>query len=222
MEIKQFVWDVVDSNSWLILEEAHGLLFDAVDNTDLYVAIEKLVDLTVVLTHSHFDHIIGLNRVREIRSDAMVISTERCSEYLGNIYRNMSSSATAFMKFYEAGKKSNIEIEPIICEPSDRTFENELELSWCGHIINLIAVHGHSDDGAIGIVDGKYLFSGDTLLHVPTVTRFPSGNSKRFWLEDIPVLEGLKGIETVYPGHGANGKREDMLAVNKMPEKYKK
>ncbi len=133
----------------------------------------------------------------------------------------MSSSATAFMKFYEAGKKSDIEIKPIICEPSDRIFENELTLSWCGHSINLVAVHGHSDDGLLGIVDGNGLFSGDTLLHIPTVTRFPSGSSKRFWLEDIPMLEGLKGIENVYPGHGTIGKLEDMLAVNKIPERYK-
>lgn len=105
MEIKQYVWDVVDSNSWLITEGTSGLLIDAVDSRQLYERLETLDDLTVILTHSHFDHIVGLNRIRELKPQAKVIATKKCSEYVGNIYRNMSSSATAFMKFYEQGKK---------------------------------------------------------------------------------------------------------------------
>ena len=221
MEIKQYVWDIVDANSWLVLEGDSGLLIDAVGNTDLYKKTEGLKDLTVIITHSHFDHIIGLNKIRETRKDAIVITTEKCSEYLGNIYRNMSSSATAFMQFYESGRKSDVRIEPIVCAPSDKIFKENLTIEWNDHRIDLYAVHGHSEDGLIVILDEMYMFSGDTILNIPTVTRLPSGNSKAFWMEDIPFIKGLKGIKKVYPGHGGYGNLDEMLSVNIMPKKFK-
>ena len=83
-------------------------------------------------------------------------------------------------------------------------------------------MHGHTDDSIIAILDNKSIFSGDTILSIPTITRLPSGSTKDFWLKDIPFLNSLGGIETVYPGHGLPGKLEDMLAVNIMPERIKK
>ena len=59
MEIRQFIWDVVDSNSWLITEGNNGLLIDAIDSKELYQEIMRLDYLTIILTHSHFDHIYG-------------------------------------------------------------------------------------------------------------------------------------------------------------------
>ncbi len=219
MEIKQFVWDVVDSNSWLITEERHGLLVDVVDSEELYKALASLTSLTIILTHCHFDHITGLNRIRELRPDAKVISTKLCSENLGNIYKNMTSSATAFMVFYSG--RNNVEIEPFICDPADETFEEAFEFTWCGHQIELSAVHGHSTDSLIAVVDGKCIFSGDTILSIPTVTRFPSGSTVRFWEEDMVRLREMDGDILVYPGHGEAGRLKDMLMVNKKPERYR-
>lgn len=213
MEVKQYIWEVVDSNSWLILEDDNGLLIDVVDNQELFETAKRLKSLTVILTHSHFDHIIGLNWIRKLKPGLKVIATRLCSENIGNIYRNMSSTATAFVAFYEEGRKKGVQIEPFSCAPADQIFEEKTESVWQGHHIRLFAVHGHSDDGLIVVLDERYLFSGDTLLPIPTVTRFRGGNTKRFWEEDIPVLQNL-GIEDVYPGHGKAGKMIEMIKSN--------
>lgn len=213
VKIQQYTWAIVDSNSWLITEGTHGLLIDAIENKKLEDTIKDLDDLTIVLTHSHFDHIIGLNSIRELRPDATVIATEKCSENIGNIYRNMSATATAFMQFYEKGKKGDIEIAPFVCNPADSTISEQVRVIFHGHEIDLIPVYGHSEDGLIALFDDKYLFSGDTLLNITTVTRFPSGSKKRFFDEDIPLLQ-LLPVDTVYPGHGGEGALRDMLAVN--------
>lgn len=220
MEIKQYSWDIVDSNSWLILEEDNGLLIDVIDSQKLFQIVQTLRSLSVILTHAHFDHIIGLNKIRELKPDTKVICTQRCSEYLENVYRNMSLTTTVFMKFYEGGDKGEIEIKPFTCEAADETFLNQKEFQWCRHEIRLEAVHGHSDDSLIAVADGKYMFSGDTILLIPTVTRFPCGSTKRFWQEDIPLLKKTE-VDVVYPGHGLSGRLEDMIAVNKMPERYR-
>ena len=220
MDIKQFVWEAVDSNSWLLTEGEHGLLIDAVDSNELYTSISELESLTIILTHSHFDHIVGLNQIRELKPDTTVIATELCSNNIGNKHRNMSSTADAFMTFYHEGENKDYKILPIICEPADRTFDNAYTFDWCGHEVNIMAVHGHSDDGLIVEMDNRILFSGDTLLSIPTVTRFPRGNSKRFWLEDMQMLMDMEHIEYVYPGHGQKGNIGEMLKANKIPERY--
>jgi len=210
MQITQYVWDVVDSNSWLITENNHGLLIDAVDNPELFETIQSLESLTIILTHCHFDHICGLNRIRKIRPDAKVIATELCSEYIGNKYRNMSSSADAFLAFYQQGKKRDTHINPFVCSTANICFEKELSLEWQGRQMLLYAVHGHSADGLVLNVNGKQLFSGDTLLETPTVTRLPGGNTRRFWREDIPLIISMK-TETVFPGHGNKRNTAEML-----------
>ena len=218
MEIKQFVWDVVDSNSWLMEEDGHGLLIDAVDSQLLYKEILRLTDLTVILTHAHFDHIVGLNKVRELMPNTAVIATENCSAYLGNIYRNMSATAAAFMTFYAGGGKDCREIPPFTCGRADRTFEERMELDWRGHRIRLEAFHGHSVDSLIAVVDDTDMFSGDTLLSIPTVTRFPGGSTKRFWEEDVPRLEAMD-VVSVFPGHGQVGGKDGMIQGNYLTRK---
>lgn len=212
MQIKQFIWDVVDSNSFLITEDNHGLLIDAVDSLDLYDNLDYIDDLVIILTHSHFDHICGLNQIRTIKPNAIVYATRKCSFNIGNQYKNMSSSANAFMTFY-SNTPFNASIEPFRCEPVDVVFEDELRLGWNSHDILLTAYHGHSNDSLIAVLNHKYMFSGDTLLSIPTVTRFPGGNTARFWEEDIPKLQRMN-IEKVFPGHGAPGTLEDMISVN--------
>jgi metallo-beta-lactamase superfamily len=210
VDIQQYTWDIVGSNSWLILEDKQGMLIDAVENDALFHKLKQLDKVTLILTHCHFDHIIGLNKIREIRDDIRVICTKKCSEYITDIHRNMSAVATIFMQFYEKEKKGGTEIEPFICNKADVVFEDSLDLIWCDKKISLKAVYGHGDDGLIVVLDNEKLFSGDELLSIPTVTRLPRGSSKRFWEEDIPLLKSLK-VEDVYPGHGNKEKFESLM-----------
>ena len=109
MKIKQFTWNIVDSNSWLITEENHGLLIDAIDSEDLYETLEPLETVNIIITHAHFDHIYGLNRIKELKPGAVVYATKQCSLNIGNKYKNMSASANAFMAFYKGKIFSKID-----------------------------------------------------------------------------------------------------------------
>ena len=100
IKLQRFTWDIVDTNTYLMLEENKALIIDPVDSPNLFEEIANVDQIDVILTHSHFDHISGLNKLRGIRPDARVIATSECSENIGNIYRNMSSAAEAFLMFY--------------------------------------------------------------------------------------------------------------------------
>ena len=138
--LERFTWEIVDSNVYLLLKGKHGLLIDVVDEEALYDEVSRLEDLTVIVTHSHFDHICGLNRLRELFPATRVVSTKKCSENMRNQYRNMSSSATAYLAFYQGGAKIDVDIAPFTCAPSEETFEGETEISWNGMNVKLKSV----------------------------------------------------------------------------------
>ena len=215
--VKQYSWDIVDSNSYLLTSNGKALLIDAIDSPALYSELVKYRALSIILTHSHFDHICGLNYIRSHNQNAMVYATKQCSINIGNKYKNLSSVANTYMTLYE-GKPFSGNIKPIICAPAEFTFENKTTIDWDGHSIALKAVHGHSNDSLVAILDDVYLFSGDSLLSAPTVTRFPGGSTERFRKEDIPYFEKLD-IKTVFPGHGSPGNIDDMLKANTLTYK---
>lgn len=207
MQIRQYTWDVIDSNSWLITEDNHGLLVDAVINPELYSVVRSLETLTVILTHSHFDHICGLNDIRGLKPDTEVIATALCSEHIGNPYRNMSSAADAFLVFYKGGVSGKKHIEPFVCAPANQVTDDDFSFSWEKHLVELKGFHGHTEDGIIIQIDHDIMFSGDTILSIPTITRFPGGSTKRFREEDLPALRKMED-QCVCPGHG----QPDMLS----------
>ena len=229
LKLQRFTWDVVDTNTYMLLEGDNALIVDPVDSQELFDALNGISHADIIITHSHFDHVSGLNRLRKTVRFTRVISTAECSENIGNVYRNLSAAAEPFLMFYNqkrGTKDSGIDavksIDSFVCEPADVVFDDTYEFDWNGHNIRLIRCFGHSKDSLIVLLDGKYMFSGDTLLGIPTATRFIGGSTSRFWKEDYPLLERLSAdVELVFPGHGETGSAEEMLAVNVMPEKYK-
>lgn len=232
LKIVTYKWEIVDVNSYLIREGDKGVLIDVVENDSLFDVVREIKDLTVILTHCHYDHIAGLNHLRAIKPDLTVCATTTCSDYVGDPNRNLSSISKEFMSFYlkqdvdamedcEVKRKIN-SITGFSCDPCDITFEDDMSIDFEGHRICLTRYYGHSNDGLIAILDDKYMFSGDTILGIPTATRFPKGSTRKFWNEDIPrLLELADTIELVYPGHGKPGKLIDMINGNERPEKFK-
>ena len=184
--IRQYPWDVLDSNAWLIVEGDGGLLFDPVDSQALYTAVEGLDSLTVILTHCHFDHICGLNRLRELKPQARVIATAACSERIQRPAGNLSNIADALMFFRDPDAREGKKVSPFACAPADTVFSGETRFQWRGHDVALSEYHGHVAGSLCCALDGVHLFTGDTLLPLPTVTRLPGGSTRRFGTRTCP------------------------------------
>ena len=215
--IQRFTCEVLDANSWLFVENGCGLLFDPVDSPVLYAAIGELTELLIILTHCHFDHICGLNHIRQIMPKARVLATAECSERICKPVGNLSNIANALMAFYEHKQAVEDVIGPFSCEAADWVFNDTLDIEWQGHALKLTEYNGHVQGGLCCQFDEDTLVTGDTLLFLPTVTRLPGGSTRRFWEEDIPRLRALTGsVRLVLPGHGLPGRLEDMLQVNDM------
>lgn len=248
ISIYQFTGRTFDANSFVIMEGNEALIIDAVDSSDMvsfllgryegedangmsserwaparWTADGGIPELTILLTHEHFDHISGLAVLRD-SFRCHVVSSEDCSVRIQSPQTNLSSVGDAILAMHGGGMQQEPHgaISRYGADAADEEFIQDNLIVWHGHDIFCHHMRGHSLGSAAYILDGSILFSGDEILPIPTLTRLPGGNTKAFWYEDIPWLESIRAqIALVCPGHGIPGKLEDMIGGNIMPEKYK-
>lgn len=214
--IRTYVFYPIDARMYIIQEEKYVLVIDPCISEEalLYLKARKVTEFLVLLTHEHYDHISGVNWLKENFKNVCVLCSLLCGRALENPDKNLS-------KFWEVlfvGKDEatqeyvrNMDIQPYSCE-ADETFEGEYEFIWQGHKIFLKETPGHSKGSICILVDEKILFSGDTLVtgH-ETILRLPGGSKKDFAGITLPYLESLDREIMVYPGHGEPQKLAEFM-----------
>ncbi len=199
VEIRRFTGSYLAANMYVIPDGDHAFVVDPVENEEAFLYLKAFGDITVLLTHEHFDHIDGLNRlVRE--HPCTVIAQKKCSESIQDSRKNLSALARVMLEI--VGEKTDREPEPFVCPEADLVFEDRYDFVWMGQKAELTATPGHSPGSACMLMD-RCLFSGDSLLQRGPMNRFPGGSDKTYRKQTVPVLNGLLGkCDMVYPGHG--------------------
>ena len=199
IEIKRYVSDLLASNMYVVRDGNHAVVIDPFEDT---TPSEGLIIDYIILTHEHYDHISGVNVWKE-KTNAIVLCSSLCSE---NIQDPKKNFARYFKEFCEIQTwmildeipYSNPDFKCI----ADRVFVDKLTFQWIEHEFELFEIPGHSL-GSIGIIiDGKYFFSGDSLMeNFEIELRMPGGNRKK-WHEigETRIACIPNGIK-VYPGH---------------------
>lgn len=221
--IVRFVGKTFDANSYVLAEEREALIFDAVDSDEMMSCLraQGIENITVFLTHEHFDHISGLERLRS-NFACRVIASAECSKRIQSPKTNLSSIADALISMHDHSEITK-KVPEFSTSGADVIFDGEGEFEWHNHKINCHSLKGHSLGSACYILDENMLFSGDEFLSIPVITRLPGGSTEKYWTKDMPWLESIKNdISLVFPGHGQPGKIEDMIKVNVMPEKFRR
>lgn len=143
----------------------------------------------ILLTHGHYDHLIGVQELKAITNAGAETGVEICchkaeKQLLENGDLNLSS-------FRDLGK---IELTP------DRTFEDGDKFG------NLKIIHtpGHTAGGVCYYDEkAKILFSGDTLFKGDIGrTDLPTGDYETLVRSIRTQLLTLPAATKVYPGHG--------------------
>jgi len=195
LEVVQVKNPPLNSNTYIIYDRKSGnesIIIDPGNNDISYlqslIEEKKLLPRFILLTHEHFDHIAGVEPLRDSYNGIKVIASEICSRLIQNDKKNMS----AF--FYDLGfvvKQVDITIEDVY-----------FKLDWNGYTFKFYVTKGHSE-GAICIYVDNFLFTGDTLINGnKTVTRLPGG-SKNELKKTLSFIFSTFSPETlVFPGHG--------------------
>lgn len=203
MEVEVFVSGFLDTNTYLLEEDNHLLIIDPADHDVVLERCREAASVTLLLTHEHFDHISGLNRLRDLcASSCRVIAGATCSERIQDTKANLSAYADVLAEL--GGKQIPEHWSPFACKAADSTFENQYAFRWMGHEVELFSTPGHSAGSCCIVVD-DLLFVGDTVLENNLMVKFPGSSKKLYRSVTAPLLEKwLLGnrISCVYPGHG--------------------
>ena len=205
LDFKRYEMDYIKSNMYILLNGKEALIIDPnVSEEGFQLLKEKGIQrATILLTHEHFDHTVGINRIRDMM-EAEVICQKECAKSIAVARRNRPLSLLMIK-----GQDSPKQIREFYNSFSlytcyaDRSFEFCYEFDWRSHSVFMIATPGHSKGSCCIEVDSKYVFTGDSLIQdIPVITRYPGGSMEEYERQTVPYLEKLSEEAFIIPGHG--------------------
>lgn len=195
IKIGRMVLGTVQTNSYFIYDDEQqaelksAIIIDPADRGAYIFEQMKLNGFSVegiVLTHGHFDHIMGCNQLREA-SGAKIYAFEDEKVLCENPDNNISR---------EIGK-------PYIVVP-DFYLKDGDEITIAGITLKLLATPGHTIGSCCYYIkEAGILMSGDTLFQESVGrTDFATGSMSQLKRSIQDKLFSLPGETVVYPGHG--------------------
>ncbi len=191
MKIQNFVLGMVGTNCYLVVneEEKQCILIDpAVYSGEIAEQIRREgLDLrAILLTHGHFDHIMGIDGFRKEFPEIPVYAHREEEALLNDASMNASLEFGRQYTFSGAA----------YAEDGDM-------LDLAGMQFQVIHTPGHTIGGCCYYLqEEKVLFSGDTLFRESIGrTDFPTGNGGQLMRSIREKLFILPEETAVYPGH---------------------
>ncbi|MCH5154241.1 MAG: MBL fold metallo-hydrolase [Clostridiales bacterium] len=175
------------TNTYLIVEGDSAVVVDPGDDYDLIMsrlnALKVKADY-VLITHAHFDHIGAVGRFFNHGANIYISKVDYDLLVQSDFYVDLGFFGEQVERF-EADLLTDGDTIEII-----------------NHNFSVVATPGHTPGGVCYILDGKYIFSGDTLFYLSVGrTDFPLCSHADL-MQSIKKLFALPGDYTVYPGHG--------------------
>lgn len=191
IKIKQFIAGQLENNMYLVYEEdtKKAVLIDATAPVPelLYTVKNFGLDVEyILLTHGHFDHILGLTELKKALGAEAVI----CHDDL-----IISDNINEFTRFFGGMEES---VPPVY-----EKFIKDGDVITVGNMqIKVIHTPGHTEGGVCYLLNDN-LFSGDTLF-MGSVGRTDlfGGNFDKLSDSVKNKLFKLDDNIKVYPGHG--------------------
>ena len=191
LKVTTLTFPCFSANCYLITDESTGesLLIDPGSYGDRqrdFIKSQGIESLKyILLTHGHFDHMIGVERFRNAFGGEVVIhqnDKDKISSAVGSLYSRFERE----IPFAEA--------------TADITVKDGDRLPFGGGEIEVIHTPGHTK-GCVCYKIGDCLFTGDTLFRGSIGrTDFPDSNQNEM-LASLKKLYSIEGDFKVYPGH---------------------
>ena len=190
MELHTLTLGSCATNTYVILENNSAVIIDPATDSGFiedFLSKHNAKAACVLVTHAHFDHIGGVAALERAGAEIYISKTDY--EFLSRLDFNID---LGFFANRVQGFKA------------DHLVNDGDELMLCDHKFQVVDTPGHTPGGVCYIMDGKYIFSGDTLFNLSVGrTDFPFCSNSQL-KQSLKKLFSLEGDYKVYPGHGCS------------------
>lgn len=190
LEVNGYPVGYMGTNCFLVTDKESGKRF-IVDPGEYDHSLKKLLSNVergeieyILLTHGHFDHIMGVRAVKENYGGKIVIH-EKDADCFANDEKSLISH------FGFDGK---------LPEKADISVKDGDKLPFADGEIEVLHTPGHTEGSVCYLID-DLLFSGDTLFCGSVGrTDFKSGSYEDI-IKSVKRLSAIEGDKKVFPGH---------------------
>lgn len=180
----------LDTNCYLIWcdQTYEALIIDPADSGDTIsdkILELKLKPIAIVLTHAHFDHVLGLLETKLNFSVPIIIHQKDES-----LLEKTQASAQHWLQ-------RSVDPSP----PADKFVKQGDTIKYGQEQLKVIETPGHTP-GSICLYDDQVIFTGDTLFKNAIGRTDFSYSDPSEMKKSLKALFTLSGKLIVYPGHG--------------------
>lgn len=192
MRISTYMCGMVMSNCYIVQDEGTGKAV-IIDAGEFFDELKEHIDRigkqnieAILLTHCHFDHVLGAAELKEYTGAPLMIHANE-EEWVDAPGKNG-------LDFFFLGGNHRL------AKP-DRGLSGTDTIQVGDLTVEVMHTPGHSPGSSCFIIE-DCIFSGDTLFHESYGrTDLPGGNRRQL-LHSMKRLDALNGNCKVYPGHG--------------------
>lgn len=192
MKIEKIVNAIALENTYLLSNNTACLVIDP--GSEPSKLIEKIQTLKlplvgILLTHAHFDHIMGLEKLKKLFSDVPIYLNEAEKDWMKTPALNASLLLLG---------------QPVLAPDADLFYELNHDYDLADFHFFVRATPGHSIGGVSVIFsEENLLFSGDALFK-ESIGRWdlPTGSYSQLHTAIENQLFSLPKDFTIFPGHG--------------------
>lgn len=210
MQIETLTLGPIQANCYIVTDEKtkDAVVIDCGEYTQELE--EKLSDKSlkyILLTHGHYDHILGVYDLKEAHPEAQIVIHKE------EAYK-LTDDLPSFAHEMMPGVQKYV--------PADITVEEGDKITFGETEITVIHTPGHSKGGVCYFVEEeRTIFTGDTLfcLTVGRMDFFDSSEDEM--LESITRLYNMPGDYEIYPGHNRATTMEYEKRRNRYMRRFK-
>jgi len=190
--IKQYENGMLKANSWIYINPSTNdtIIVDPADELEGLLPLIGSGNVThIFITHAHIDHVLGLEEIKELYPDAIIVAHELSKDLFNNPHYNLS-------------KMLGLDIS--LPQP-DWTYNSEAAtIEAAGQEWTLIHTPGHTSDHTIFFGQDQSLFTGDLIFNEGHMGRLDLPGSEPDIMK-VSIAKVLSAPEDsiVYPGHGS-------------------
>ncbi len=190
MKVTRITGGLLPTNCYILTDDVTGATavidpgFEDQELTDAILALDAKNVKAILLTHGHFDHIMGVNKLKSL-TDAKVYIYSDDMQFTTDNSLNLSFMAMPL---------------PIEAFTADVALNDGDIIEFGSLKIRVIHTPGHTIGSCCYLVEDA-IFTGDTLMKGSCGrTDMPTGSYPQM-LDSLKKIEKLEGDYHVYPGH---------------------